>query len=168
MLLTPERVVYIMVGDYLRAGVDPPILPARQYEIEAETIHDEAGRPTDWPDPRGVALEWGIRVIPSRRLPRGAATTGDVILYRPSLDPRARGLVIWHELCHCYLRRFFPDATEADAWILTGAVVARLRVVRSMGRAELVARQKHAPDWFLDLRLDYVRWLGDAFFWAAE
>lgn len=164
--LTPDRVVLIFVGEYGKACVEPPVLPPQQYELDAMFIHDMGGRPTDFPDPRGVAIgcNWSIVAVP--RLPQKAITNGNTILYRPALDPRLRGLVIWHEVCHCYLRRYYPDASEADAWLLTGAVVLSWKAAK-MPRERAISLQRHAPEWFLDLRRDYVRWLSETF-WAAE
>jgi hypothetical protein len=169
VLLTPLRVVHIFTGDYDRAEVEPPVLPPRHYEAAAAHIHDRAGRPTDWPDPRGVALAWGIRVIPSRVV-GNASTDGSAIYYRPALafDPRLRGLLVWHEIAHCYLRRHEPDATESDAWLLSGACVLSWRTARQMSTEEAAERQQYAPVWFIELRRDFVAWHTLFPFLAAE
>ncbi len=166
MLLTPLRVIYIFTGEYDRAEVEPPVLPLRQYEQSARQIHDQAGRPTDWPDPRGVAIEWGWRVVPMKA--GRASTTGETIFYRASAQPRMRGLMVWHEIAHCYLREAYPDCGEADAWLLTGALVLSWRHAK-MPREWAIDRQSHAPDWFLDARRDYVLWHSTLpAIWAAE
>lgn len=159
MFLTPTRVACIFAEDYAGANVEPPCLPPRRYELDAAAIHDRARRPTDWPDPRGVALAWGLRVVPAN-MGRGASTDGQTIYYRPSLalDPRLRGLLIWHEIAHCYLRRCEPDATESDAWFLTGACVLSWRNACHLSTEELMDRQRYAPEWFLELRKGIVLW----------
>lgn len=166
-ILTPRRVEYIFDGRADRAWLDPSSHDLLECEEIAKEIHDKGGRPTDFPNPMGLALGHKNRLVPCAMPNCGDELSDGVhILYKPTVDPRQQGLVILHGVVHNFCVRRHHGVNEAAAWLITGSV-ALLKKYRRWTLPQAVAAQRYVPKWLIELRLSLL-WQRTAGFWAAE
>lgn len=153
MLLTPQRVCSIFGGCPWQARLDAPNYTLTECELVAEEILDASGRPTDWPNPLGLALGLGYRPIPAR-LSCGSREVCDAvrIFFRPSTDPRQQGYQLHHGIAHNWCAARYPDANEGAIWLVTGALVVLYRH-RRLTIEQAISYQQHAPAWLIEARM---------------
>jgi hypothetical protein len=99
-----------------------------------------ADRP-HWSDPRHIAYALGSRLLP--RAPNG--TCGEscipgVIAYDWGTDRKLRGMLVMHGTGHQILRTQPEDSNEADAWLLTLAMLLPPEHMHSLSVAAIIER----------------------------
>lgn len=153
MMLTPQRVQHIFEGCPWKSRLEAPNYTLTEAEIIAEEIIDASGRPTDWPNPLGLALGLKYRPIPGR-FSCGTREVCDRvrIFYRPSSDPREQGCQILHGVTHNWCAERHPDANEGAIWLVTGGLVVLYRH-RMLSLDQVISRQRHAPVWLIAARM---------------
>lgn len=153
MMLTPKRVQHIFEGCPWKARLEAPNYTLTEAEIIAEEIIDASGRPTDWPNPLGLALGLKYRLIPGRFMSGTKEMCDGIrILFRPCLDPREQGYQILHGVGHNWCALRYPDANEATIWLVTGSLVV-LYKNRLLSIDQAIQRQRHAPVWLIAARM---------------
>jgi hypothetical protein len=161
-MLTPARVRHIFEGNAWRARLESPNYDLQECEIIASEIIDAAGRPTDWANPIGMALGLRYRPIPVRVGGCGREVCDSrKILYRPDANPRVQGLPLFHGIAHNWTAARYPDANEAAVWIVTGALVVPHKY-RLWTVEQVMSKQKHAPQWFVESRV-FLLWADGPF-----
>jgi hypothetical protein len=151
--LPREYVQAILRGDYESAELEPPRLDPYDLDELAESFHERARRPRRFPDPRHLAVANGLVLIP--RAPSGyggEATALGRIAYRWHPDPQVRGLHILHGAAHAILHTESGASTEADAWLLTGALAIPPRSM-AFARACPASAAAHVPLWLVFARV---------------
>lgn len=139
-------VARFLSGEQAALGEPPPQLSSRARRALVRGALAMHGR-DPFTDPRWLLVAEGFEVFLAARPDRSGTTEGARVVLPVGAHPRrTRGLVAHHERAHAWLNRAGrQDATEADAWLLTGDFVLP-PWLRTTANA---ARQSFAPRWFL-------------------
>lgn len=147
-LTIKQTATRVLRFEHDRIGLQPPHLRPDHYATivrDALALHELPA----FADPECLLAAEGFRLSWAPVPGCGGAQLGDLVLLAWRADPRLRALLVHHERAHAWLRRrHWREATEADAWLLTGAFVAAAMEHWGVERA---ATFPWAPDWFLVL-----------------
>lgn len=142
----------ILAGRYGAAETAPPTLELAEIDSLARRALYYAQRP-DFADPRHIAVALGLRLLP--RAPRGLCGEGTalgIIAYRWDADPSVRGLRVAHGVAHAVLAEERGEHGDADAWLLTAAIVVPPWATEIVLLRPEIATA-HAPRWLIDAAL---------------